>query len=64
MGMIANENAKEVLVRQPFGLEKKVDRKDIESMKGVGMSLMPEGLEAALSVQDVADLLEFLTTAK
>jgi len=63
VGMIANESPTEVTIRQPFGVEKKVLRSEIEGMKGVGMSLMPEGLEAALSVQDVADLLEFLTTA-
>ncbi|MCF6313772.1 MAG: c-type cytochrome [Verrucomicrobiales bacterium] len=64
VGMIANESSTEVTIRQPFGIEKKVVRKDIEGMKGIGMSLMPEGLEGALSVQDVADLLEFLTTVK
>ncbi len=64
VGMIANESSTEVTIRQPFGVEKKVVRKDIEGMKGIGMSLMPEGLEGALSLQDVADLLEFLTTAK
>jgi putative membrane-bound dehydrogenase-like protein len=63
VGMIANESPTEVTIRQPFGVEKKVVRSEIEGMKGVGMSLMPEGLEAALSVQDVADLMEFLTTA-
>ncbi len=64
VGMIANESSTEVTIRQPFGVEKKVTRKDIAGMKGIGMSLMPEGLEAALTVQDVADLLEFLTTVK
>ncbi|MFK5923938.1 MAG: c-type cytochrome [Verrucomicrobiota bacterium] len=64
VGMIANESSTEVTIRQPFGVEKKVVRKDIEGMKGIGMSLMPEGLEGILSLQDVADLLEFLTTAK
>ncbi|NOY00874.1 MAG: c-type cytochrome [Verrucomicrobia bacterium] len=64
VGMIANESSTEVTIRQPFGVEKKVTRKDIAGMKSIGMSLMPEGLEAALTVQDVADLLEFLTTVK
>ena len=62
--MIANESSTEVTIRQAFGVEKKVIRKDIVGMKGVGLSLMPEGLEATLSIQDVADLLEYLTAAK
>jgi hypothetical protein len=35
-------------------------RNDIQSMKMVKESLMPEGLHQALSPQEMADLLEFL----
>ena len=34
---------------------------DIEELQASGKSLMPEGLEQRLSVQDVADVLSFLT---
>lgn len=60
MGLIAKEDATEVTVRMPGGLEKTFPRKDVASMKGVGRSLMPEGLEAALTEQDVADLLAYI----
>jgi hypothetical protein len=35
-------------------------RQNIESMSSSGISLMPEGLETAISPQDLADLIAFL----
>lgn len=64
MGIIAREDATHVTVRMPGGLEKSFPRKEVEGMKGLGRSLMPEGIEAALSEQDVADLLAYLTAAE
>ncbi|MCB1233168.1 MAG: c-type cytochrome, partial [Verrucomicrobiae bacterium] len=61
VGIIAREDATEVTVRMPGGLEKTFPRKDVAAMKGLGRSLMPEGIEAALTEQDVADLLAYLT---
>ena len=46
------------------GLERSFPRRQVQAMKGLGQSLMPEGLEAALTEQDVADLLEFIKTAR
>lgn len=59
-GLIAKEDATEVTVKMPGGIEKTFARKDVASMKGVGRSLMPEGLEAALNEQEVADLLAYI----
>ena len=59
-GLIAKEDATEVTVRMPGGIEKTFARKEVAGMKGVGRSLMPEGLEAALNEQDVADLLAYI----
>ncbi|MCP5540558.1 MAG: c-type cytochrome [Akkermansiaceae bacterium] len=60
MGLIATENATEVTVRMPGGVERAFLRKEVASMLGVGKSLMPEGLEATLTEQDVADLLAYI----
>lgn len=60
MGLIAKEDATEVTVKMPGGLERTFARKDVAGMKGVGRSLMPEGLEAALTEQEVADLLAYI----
>ena len=35
-------------------------RSDIEELRSSGLSLMPDGLEKNMSVQDVADLIRFL----
>ena len=40
----------------------KVD--DIASMKKLDISLMPEGLPTAMSVQEMADLIQYLSTLK
>ena len=64
LGLIAKEDATEVTVRMPGGLEKTFPRKDVAAMKGLGRSLMPEGLEAALTEQDVADLLAYIAAAE
>jgi len=37
-----------------------VPRANIVRMESTGKSLMPEGLEAGLSAQEMADLLEFI----
>jgi len=35
-------------------------RKDIDEIASTGISLMPEGLEKSINVQEMADLLVFL----
>lgn len=59
-GIIADDNASAVRVRQAFGLDQAVRREEIQQIRNMGVSMMPEGLEAGLSVQDMADLLEFI----
>ena len=62
MGIIGNEAATSVTLKQANGGEVVVLRSNIARMQSQGQSAMPEGLEAGLSHQDVADLLEFLMT--
>ncbi|MGE0414690.1 MAG: c-type cytochrome, partial [Verrucomicrobiales bacterium] len=62
-GTIASENPSSVTLRLPFGEEKEYSRASIASLQALGQSLMPEGLEAQLTPQDLADLLEYITTA-
>lgn len=63
LGIIANETVTEVTIRQAFGVEKTVPRKEVASMKALGLSLMPEGMESGLTPQNVADLLEYIAAA-
>ena len=60
LGIIGHETTTEVTVKMPFGLDKRFPRAQVATMKATGKSLMPEGLESALSLQNVADLLAFL----
>ncbi|MDW8309357.1 MAG: c-type cytochrome [Verrucomicrobiales bacterium] len=63
MGLIVNETGTSITVRQAYGRETVVPRANILKMTSQGLSLMPEGLEAGLSAQDMADLLEFIESA-
>jgi putative membrane-bound dehydrogenase-like protein len=59
-GMIVAETAASIRLRRAEGLEDTVLRSEVLELRSTGKSLMPEGLEQSLSVQEMADLLEFL----
>jgi putative membrane-bound dehydrogenase-like protein len=59
-GLIVNETASSVTVRQALGLEVVVARSQITKMQASKLSLMPEGLEEGLTNQDLADLVDFI----
>ena len=42
------------------GVSETVLRRDIAQLSGSGLSLMPEGLESAITVEQMADLIAFL----
>ncbi len=60
-GAIAAETPVSVTLRRAEGATEVVLRDDIESMSTGGKSIMPEGLEKQLSLQDMADLLAYLS---
>jgi putative heme-binding domain-containing protein len=64
IGLIASESATSVIVKQAYGKEDTILRSGIKKMHSQQQSLMPEGLEAGLKPQDMADLLEYVSTAK
>ena len=59
-GVIANETATSLEIVQPGGIHETVLRPDIREIRATGLSLMPEGLEQAMTPQDMADLIAFL----
>jgi putative heme-binding domain-containing protein len=63
IGILSNESASSVTIRQPFSKEVVVPRANIANLRSIGQSVMPE-LEGGLTPQDMADLLEFIATAK
>ena len=63
-GIIGDETGASLTLKQPDGLENSILRSNIRSIQSQGRSAMPEGLEAGLSQQDIADLLEFIVSGK
>lgn len=59
-GMIAEESESALLLIQADGIAENMLRRDIAGISGSGLSLMPDGLEAAISPESMADLIAFL----
>jgi len=63
-GMIASDTADTLTIRQSDGTAETVRRSVIQSLRGTGLSAMPEGLEEKIDIQAMADLLAFLAEAR
>ena len=59
-GILGNETSTGVMLRTAEGREEVIARDAILVLKPLGTSLMPPGLEAGLTTQDIADVLEYL----
>ncbi len=59
-GIIADESAASLTLKRAEGLTETVLRRDIAELSGSGLSLMPEGLESAVTIEQMADLIAFL----
>jgi len=59
-GIIANDTASSMTLKMMGGVEKTLQRSEIKGSHSTGQSLMPEGLETGMSVQDMADLLSYI----
>ena len=59
-GLLVAETPSSITLRQPLGIEEKLQRSNIASMTASSLSLMPQELEKAMSKQDLADLIGFL----
>lgn len=59
-GLIIGESPASVTLRQAQGIEETIPRSAITRLTVGQISLMPEGLEAAMSPQELADLLAYL----
>jgi putative membrane-bound dehydrogenase-like protein len=60
-GLIASETAGNLTLKRADGGTDTVLRSEIKFLSSPGISLMPEGLEAAITPQQMADLIRFLT---
>ena len=59
-GLVAAETDNTVQIKVPGGHSESIPRNQIAKTTSPGLSLMPVGLEAAISKQEMADLLAFL----
>jgi putative heme-binding domain-containing protein len=62
-GMIAGEAGNSVTLIGLDGIEQTISRTEIRSLVSSGRSLMPDGLEAAIPEEDMANLIAFLAGA-
>jgi putative heme-binding domain-containing protein len=63
-GIIAEESATAVVLKRAEGATDVVPRNQIQEITSTGVSLMPEGLEKGLSVEDVANLIAFVRSIR
>ena len=64
VGSILDQNKQQIRLSLPAGVEHVIERKRVKSLQPLPNSPMPEHLEAGLSHQQMADLLEFLTRSE
>ncbi len=63
-GLISTETPTALTLKNYGGQEKTISRQDIKSLKALGMSSMPVGLEKQISPQEMADLLKYIRNPK
>jgi putative heme-binding domain-containing protein len=59
-GLLADETGSSLKLRKAEGIEETILRSEIAEVRSSGRSLMPEGVEQTLNLQEMADLLAFL----
>ena len=63
-GLIVSETAEELSIKELTGVIKKIKKGDIASRKQLKTSVMPAGLQATMTPQEFADLVEYLSSLK
>lgn len=59
-GIISNETASAITIKNVGNFEKTISRQDIKSLKSLSISAMPTGLQKNISKEQMADLIAFL----
>jgi len=63
-GIISSKTETDIELKYPGGSVQKIKTSDVKSMKQLKQSLMPENLHQQLSNQELADLLEYMSSLK
>ena len=59
-GLMVSESAEVVVLRQAENKEQVIPRSEIDELRSTSRSLMPEGVEKEVTIEQMADLLTFL----
>lgn len=59
-GLVHGEDTAAISLRVPGGLTMTLPKPEVKSLTSTGLSLMPVGLEAAITKEEMADLIAFL----
>lgn len=62
-GILRRESGSSVTMALPGNIEQTILRNDLKLLRSTGLSLMPDGLEAGMSPQNLADLIAFVRAA-
>lgn len=63
-GIIASKTETDIDLKLPGGAKQHIKTSEVKSMKQLKVSMMPEGLQENMSVQSLANLLEYLAGLK
>jgi len=63
-GLVKAETNDELTLRDANGNNRRISKADIKDRRNSQLSLMPDGLEAGMTLQDFADLVAYLTSLK
>lgn len=61
-GVISDESGAGITLTMPGNISQRIARQDVRAITALGASLMPDGLAAGVSPQDMADLITHLTS--
>jgi len=63
-GIIVSDTADEIIIKDAKAIPTHIKKSDIASRRQLKLSLMPDGLQKAMSTQDLVDLVEYLSSLK
>lgn len=61
-GLLAEETSISLSIKATGGAMRTVTRTEIEKLQNLNVSLMPEGMETSITIQEMADLLAYLVS--
>lgn len=63
-GVLVNQNEEEIELRDAQGIVRSIDRTEVTSFSRLPISLMPPNLHQVMTIGELVDLVEYLTTLR